>query len=188
MLFTRYHNIEIVCVTTCSHCYKVTKHVVIRPQLYKLMCDCFPLANGAITNVQGRSSPFTTNSIISFQLFGDSTGGPPTQTIGQGTELTSSTTAHSASPFLLLDPMIVVTRESTHFSLNVIASVTISWTQPFGGLTVDIYRVTLTTRTSPGMCADVCHTREETTTSTSIVIDCLEENSIYTVTVSAVNK
>ena len=70
-------NIEIVCVTTCSHCCKVTKHVVIRPQLYKLMCDCFPLANGSITNVQGRSSPFTTNP-ISFQLFGDSTGGPPT--------------------------------------------------------------------------------------------------------------
>ena len=41
------------------------------------MCDFFPLANGAITTVQGRSSPFTTNP-ISFQLFGDSTGGPPT--------------------------------------------------------------------------------------------------------------
>ena len=67
-----------MCVATCSHCYKVTKHVVIRPQLYKLMCDCFPLANGAITNVQGRSSPFTTNPNISFQLFGDSTRGPPT--------------------------------------------------------------------------------------------------------------
>ena len=75
-MFTRDHNIEIVCVTTCSHCYKVTKHVVIRPQLYK--CECFPLANGAITNVQGRSSPFTTNPTISFQLFGGSTGGPPT--------------------------------------------------------------------------------------------------------------
>ena len=36
------------------------------------------LANGAITTVQGQSSPFTTNPIISFQLFGDSTGGPPT--------------------------------------------------------------------------------------------------------------
>ena len=62
------------------HCYIVTKHnnnIVIRPQLYKLMYDCFPSANGAITTVQGRSSPFTTNP-ISFQLFGDSTGGPPT--------------------------------------------------------------------------------------------------------------
>ena len=66
-------------------------------------------------------------------------------------------------------------------------SVTISWTQPVGGLTVDIYRVTLTTRISSGMCTSVGHTREETTTSTSIVIDGLEENSIYTVTVSVVN-
>ena len=66
-------------------------------------------------------------------------------------------------------------------------SVTISWTQPVGGLTVDIYGVTLTTRTSSGMCVAVGHTREETTTSTSIVIDGLEGNSIYTVTVSAVN-
>ena len=41
------------------------------------MCDYIPLANGAITNVQGRSNPFTINP-ISFQLFGDSTGGPPT--------------------------------------------------------------------------------------------------------------
>ena len=65
-------------------------------------------------------------------------------------------------------------------------SVTISWTQPVGGLTVDIYRVTLT-RSSTGMCPGFRHTREKTTTSTSIVIDGLEENSIYTVTVSAVN-
>ena len=65
-------------------------------------------------------------------------------------------------------------------------SVTISWTQPVGGLTVDIYRVTLT-RTSTGMCPGDSHTREKNTTSTSIVIDGLEENSIYTVTVSAMN-
>ena len=51
---------------------------------------------------------------------------------------------------------------------------------------MDIYRVTLTT-TSTGMCLGVSHTREENTTSTSIVIDGLEENSIYTVTISAVN-
>ena len=56
-------------------------------------------------------------------------------------------------------------------------SVTISWTQPVGGLTVDIYRVILT-RSSTGMCSGFRHTREETTTSTSIVIDGLEENSI----------
>ena len=60
-------------------------------------------------------------------------------------------------------------------------SVNISWTQP-GGLTVDMYRVTLTT-TSTGMCSGVSHTREENTTSTSIVIDNLEVNSIYTVTI-----
>ena len=65
-------------------------------------------------------------------------------------------------------------------------SVTLSWTQPVGGLTVDIYRVTLTT-TSTGMCSGVSHTGEEITTSTSIVIDSLEENSIYTVTISAMN-
>ena len=41
------------------------------------MCDFFPLANGSITIVQCRSSPFTTNP-ISFQLVGDSIGGPPT--------------------------------------------------------------------------------------------------------------
>ena len=55
-----------------------------------------------------------------------------------------------------------------------------------GGLTEDIYGVTLT-RTSTGMCSGVRHTREETTTSTSIVIDGLEENSIYTVTISVMN-
>ena len=65
-------------------------------------------------------------------------------------------------------------------------SVTISWTQPVDSMTVNIYRVTLTT-TSAGMCSGVNHTREENTTSTSIVIDGLEENSIYTVTISAVN-
>ena len=65
-------------------------------------------------------------------------------------------------------------------------SITLSWTQPVGGLTVDIYRVTLTT-TSAEMCSGVSHTREETTISTSIVIDGLEENSIYTVNISAVN-
>ena len=54
------------------------------------------------------------------------------------------------------------------------------------GLTVDIYRVTLTTA-STGMCSGVSHTGEETTTSTSIVIDGLEVNSIYTVTISAMN-
>ena len=65
-------------------------------------------------------------------------------------------------------------------------SVTISWTQPGGGLTVDIYRVNLTT-TSTGMCSGVSHTKEEITTSTSIVIDGLEVNSIYTVTISSMN-
>ena len=65
-------------------------------------------------------------------------------------------------------------------------SVTISWTQPVGGLTVNIYRVTLT-RTSTGMCSGVSHTREKNTTSIPVVIDGLEENSIYTVTISAIN-
>ena len=71
-------------------------------------------------------------------------------------------------------------------SLLTVTSVTISWIQPGGGLTVDTYRVTFN-RTSTGMCSGVSHTREENTTSTSIVIDGLEENSIYTVTISSVN-
>ena len=67
-------------------------------------------------------------------------------------------------------------------------SVTVSWTQPVsvGDLTVDMFRVTLTT-TSTGMCLGFNHTQEEATTSTSMVIDGLEENSIYTVTISAMN-
>ena len=60
-------------------------------------------------------------------------------------------------------------------------SVTISWTQPVGGLTVDIYRVTLTE-----MCSGFNHTKD-TTTSTSIVIDGLQENSSYTVNIFAMN-
>ena len=68
-------------------------------------------------------------------------------------------------------------------SLLTSTSVNISWTQPVGGLIVDIYRVTLT-----GMCPGfISHTREGTTISTSIVIDGLKENSSYTVTISAVN-
>ena len=51
---------------------------------------------------------------------------------------------------------------------------------------MDIYRVTFN-RTSTGMCSGVSHSREGTTTSTSIVIDGLEENSTYTVTLSAMN-
>ena len=53
----------------------------------------FPLANGAITTVQGRSPPFTTNP-ISLQLFGDSTGGPPTTSYWtrNGTNITNNST------------------------------------------------------------------------------------------------
>ena len=51
---------------------------------------------------------------------------------------------------------------------------------------MDMYRVTLT-RTSTGMCPGFNHAREENTTSTSIAIDGLEENSTYTVTISAMN-
>ena len=75
---------------------------------------------------------------------------------------------------------------SLSMSLLTATSVTISWTQPVGSLMVNIYRVTLTTP-STGMCSGFNHTREENATSTSIVIDGLEENSIYTVTISAMN-
>ena len=51
---------------------------------------------------------------------------------------------------------------------------------------MDIYRVTLTT-TSTGMCSSDGHTREGTTTSTQIAINDLRANSIYTVTISAMN-
>ena len=44
---------------------------------HNIVCNYIPLGNGAITNVQARSNPLTTNP-ISFQLFGESTGGPPT--------------------------------------------------------------------------------------------------------------
>ena len=47
---------------------------------------------------------------------------------------------------------------------------------------MDIYRVALT-----GRCPGFNHTRAENTTSTSIVIDDLQENSSYTVTISVVN-
>ena len=88
-------------LTTCGHCYKVTKHVVIRPQLYKLICDCFPLGNGAITTVQGRYSQFTTNPIISFQLVGDSTGGPPTTSYWtrNGANITNNSTFSTTISF-----------------------------------------------------------------------------------------
>ena len=74
-------------VTTCSNCYKVTKHV------NKLMCGYILLGNGSITAVQGRSSLFTTNP-LSFQLFGDSTGGPPTTSYWtrNGANITNSST------------------------------------------------------------------------------------------------
>ena len=64
------------------------------------MCDCFPLGNGSITNVQSRSSPFTTNP-ISFQLFGDSTGGPPTTSYWtrNGVNITNNSTFSTSISF-----------------------------------------------------------------------------------------
>ena len=64
------------------------------------MCDCFPLANGSITTVQCGSSPFITNP-ISFQLFGDSTGGPPTTSYWtrNGTVITNNSTFSTSISF-----------------------------------------------------------------------------------------
>ena len=86
--------------------------------------------------------------------------------------------------FIIITDLLAPTSPSK--SSLTATSVSINWTQPVGGLTVDIYRVTLT-RTSTEMCSNVSDTKEKNTTSTSIVIDGLEENSIYTVTISAIN-
>ena len=62
------------------------------------MCDCFPLANGAITNVQGQFSPtpYPSNClVIALEVH-------PLLAIRQEMVLTSP---HSVSPFHLLDPM-----------------------------------------------------------------------------------
>ena len=63
--------------------------------------NCFPLGIGAITTVIGRSSPFTTNPIISFQLFGDSTGGPPTTSYWtrSGVNITNNSTFSTSISF-----------------------------------------------------------------------------------------
>ena len=65
------------------------------------MCDCFPLANGFITTVQGRSSRYTTNP-TSFQLFGDSTGGPPTTSYWtrNGINITNNSTFSTSISFM----------------------------------------------------------------------------------------
>ena len=241
-----------------------------------LMCDSFPLGNGAITSdptVRGQSFSYTSDDPPSFQLVGDSTGGPPTTNYwtrdgdyitnndsfsinisftGQhdeaghrtanyrstltvtgrqpgvyqyhvsnnrtnGTRSSRNITidgnyqyytiaiAASIIIYVILVPshnlkccFPISTILPTHHYLDLLApinssmslltptSVNISWIQPVGGLTVDIYGVNLT-RTSTGMCSGVGHTREENSTSTSIVIDDLEGNSTYIVTISAMN-
>ena len=65
-----------------------------------MIVDCFSLANGAITTVQGQSSQFITNP-ISFQLFGDSTGGPPTTSYWtrSGVNITNNSTFSTSISF-----------------------------------------------------------------------------------------
>ena len=138
--FIRDHNN----MTTCSHCYKVTKHVVIRPQLYKLMCDCFPLVNGAITNVQGQSSLYTTNP-ISFQLFGISTGGPPTTSYWtrNGINITNNST-FSISSISFTGPH----DDAGHRAANYRSTLTVTGRQPGVYLYIVSNRRTTGTRTA----------------------------------------
>ena len=110
------------------------------------MCDCFPLANGAISIVQGLSSPFTTNP-ISFQLFGESTGGPPT---------TSYWTRNN----------VTITNNSTF-------SISISFTGPFNddGYSAANYQSTLTvTGRQPGTYWYTVSNRRTTGVRTALVL------------------
>ena len=132
----------------------MTKHVI------KLICDCFPLANGAIPNVQGGSSPFTTNP-ISFQLFGDSTGGPPTTSYW--------------------------TRNNVNITNNSTFSISISFTGPFNtaGYRVADYQSTLTVTSEqpqPGTYLYRVSNRRTTGTRTAQVL--VDGNYLVTVVVS----
>ena len=119
----------------------MTKHVVIRPQLYQLICDCFPLANGAISIVQGLSSPFTTNP-ISFQLFGESTGGPPT---------TSYWTRNSVviynNPFSISISFTGPFNDAGYRAANYQSTLTVTSEQPQPGT----YRYTVSNRRTTGV-------------------------------------
>ena len=68
-----------------------------------LMCDSFPLGNGAITavpTVEGRAENYTANP-PSFQLFGNSTGGPPTTSYWtrNGVNITNNSTFNISISF-----------------------------------------------------------------------------------------
>ena len=90
--------------------------------------------------------------------------------------------------FLLL--LLLYRFVSTHFSLNVITDCYISCRilDPTCGWSDSGYLQSDSHYNIPLECVQVSVTLEKrTATSTSIVIDGLEENSIYTVTISAMN-
>ena len=85
----------------------------------KLMCDYIPLGKWCYYYCTTSSNPFTTNP-ISFQLFGDSTGGPPTTSYW--------------------------TRNGVNITTNSTFSISISFTGPFNdaGYRAANYQSTLT--------------------------------------------
>ena len=85
-----------------------------------------PLANGTITTVQGRTSLFTTNPTIFFQLFGDSTGGPPTTSYWtrNGINITNN------NPFSTFISFTGSHDEAGHRAANYTSTLTVTGRQP----------------------------------------------------------
>ena len=100
------------------------------------------LGNGAITTVQGRSTPFTTNP-ISFQLFGDSTGGPPTTSYWtrNGASITNNSTFSISISFTGSHD------DAGHRTVNYQSTLTVTSEQPQAGT----YRYTVSNRRTTGV-------------------------------------
>ena len=123
----------------------MAKHVNIN----KLMCDYFLLGNGSITTVQCRSSRFTTNP-ISFQLFGDSTGGPPTTSYWtrNGVNITNDNTFSISISFTGSHD------DAGHRAANYQSTLTVTGRQPGLYQYHVSNRQTSGIRTSPGVLVD----------------------------------
>ena len=104
------------------------------------MCDYIPLANGAINiTVQSRSSSFTTNP-ISFQLFGESTGGPPTTSYWtrNGANITNNSTFSISISFTGSHD------DAGHRAANYQSTLTVTGRQP------GMYKYHVSNRCTPG--------------------------------------